>query len=187
MNDLKNKILDLRSFVDLRNLDLSTLGLITTNKNLIYDIHQPAGVEHYRLLCLLSTWFNHITIFEIGTWLGAGALCLAYNKSNNVVTYDINNNVDIQIPANVKTCIGDYKRDAELLKSPFIFVDLDHTGKNEKEIYQYLIANKYIGFTVWNAISLNNEMRNFWQDVKFFKYDITRYGHYSGTGIIFFE
>jgi hypothetical protein len=83
--------------------------------------------------------------------------------------------------------IGDYKTDPELLKSPFIFIDVSHDGKLEREIYQYLCDNNYKGFTVWDDINLNPEMRSFWADVKHEKRDITRYGHYSGTGIIFFE
>lgn len=187
IQQLKNKVDDINSFIELNKLNLQNLNLKTKNGNMIFDINQPPGAEHYRLLCVLSTWFNNTTIYEIGTWIGAGTICLAYNKSNKVISYDIEYNVDLVRLPNMEFRVGDYKNDKELLNSPFIFIDVSHDGKLEKEIYDYLCDNKYKGFTVWDDINLNPEMRNFWNSVTKDKRDITRYGHYSGTGIIFFE
>lgn len=184
---LKQKLGDINSFVPLSSIEYSKLCLRTSNKNLMHDVYQPAGVEHYRLLCLLSQWFANSVIYEIGTWLGAGTICLAYNKNNRVVSYDIEYNVDVKRLDNMEFRIGDYKNDKELLNSPFIFVDVNHEGTIEREIYEYLISNKYKGFTLWNSINLNLAMRNFWTTVAMEKYDLTRYGHYSGTGVVFFE
>jgi hypothetical protein len=187
MQDLKKKIDDITSYIELNRLDLSKLNLMTNNGNMVYDIHQPPGVEHYRLLCQLSMWFNNTTIYELGTWIGAGTICMAYNKTNRVVSYDIDYRVDLMRLPNMEFRLGDYKKDPELLKSPFIFVDVSHDGTLEREIYKYLCDNNYKGLTVWDDINLNPEMRSFWADVKHDKRDISRYGHYSGTGVIFFE
>ena len=175
------------SYIDLPKLDLAKLNLRTNNQNMVHDIYQQAGTEHYRLLCLMSTWFNNTTIYELGTWIGAGTICMAYNKTNRVVSYDIDYRVDLMRLPNMEFRLGDYKKDPELLKSPFIFVDVSHDGTLEREIYKYLCDNNYKGLTVWDDINLNPEMRSFWADVKHDKRDISRYGHYSGTGVIFFE
>lgn len=187
MNELKQKIDDIRSFILLPKLDLSNLNLRTNNPNIIHDVHQQAGAEHYRLLCLFSTWFNDTTIYEIGTWLGAGTICLAYNKNNKVISYDTTNNINVIENPNMKFVVGDYKNDKELLNSPFIFVDVATNGVVEQEIYEYLKSNNYKGFTVWGGINLSEEMKSFWKSVTHDKRDLTRYGHYTGTGIIFFE
>lgn len=188
MNEnLKQKIDSITSYVDLPNIDYTRLNLTTNNGNIIHDVHQQAGTEHYRLLCLLSTWFNYTTIYEIGTWLGAGTVCMAYNKTNKVISYDIEYNVGVKRLDNMEFRLGDYKNDEKLLSSPFIFVDVDHNGPLEFEIYKYLSDNNYKGLTMWDDIHLNDEMRKFWNSVDREKRDITRYGHYSGTGLIFFE
>ena len=187
IEDIKKKADSIMSYVDLNKIDFDQLNLKTKNGNMVFDIHQPPGAEHYRLLCVLSTWFNNTTIYELGTWIGAGTICLAYNKTNKVVSYDIEYRVDLERQPNMEFRIGDYKSDPELLKSPFIFIDVSHDGKLEREIYKYLCDNNYKGLTVWDDIHLNPEMRSFWNDVTHEKRDITRYGHYSGTGIIFFE
>lgn len=187
VDEMKKKVDSIYSYLDLNRINFNQLNLKTNNGNMIFDIHQPPGAEHYRLLCVMSTWFNDTTIYELGTWIGAGTICLAYNKSNKVISCDIESRVDLEPQPNMEFRIGDYKKDPDLLKSPFIFVDVSHDGQLEREIYQFLIDNNYKGMTVWDDIHLNPEMQSFWDDVKLDKRDISRYGHYSGTGIIFFE
>jgi hypothetical protein len=186
MEDILNK-LDTLSLRELANIDLSKLNLKTNNQNMMYDINQPAGVEHYRLMCLMSTWFDNTTLYELGTWIGAGTICMAYNKTNKVVSYDINYIVDLERQPNMEFRVGDFSTDKELLKSPFLFIDVTHDGLLENKIYQYLIDNDYKGLTVWDDIDLNPEMREFWKNVRHDKRDITKYGHYSGTGAIIFK
>jgi hypothetical protein len=36
-------------------------------------------------------------------------------------------------------------------------------------------------------IHLSDEMERFWREIKHEKYDITQYGHHSGTGIVLFS
>lgn len=171
---------------DFVNIDLNKINFVSNNNNLRHDINGMPGKEHYRLLCLLSTWFNNTYIYELGTWTGGSALCLAYNKTNYVISYDIKHLVEVERQPNVEYRQGDFIHDKQLLSSPLIFIDVTHDGQLERKIYNYLIENNYKGLTVWDDINLNNEMRNFWNDVKHEKHELTQFGHYSGTGVILF-
>jgi len=186
MEDILNK-LDNLSLKELASLDLGKLNLRTNNQNMIHDIGQPAGVEHYRLMCLMSTWFNNTTLYELGTWIGAGSICLAYNKTNKIISYDINYIVDLERQPNMEFRVGDLFTDKDMLKSPFLFIDVSHDGILEKKIYQHLLDNNYKGLTVWDDIHLNPQMKDFWSSVTTEKRDISKYGHYSGTGAIIFK
>ena len=174
-------------YQELKNLNLNKLFLRTQNTNMVHDIYQQPGMEHYRLLCYLSTLFENQTLYEIGTWIGAGTTCLAYNRDNHVISYDIVYNVDCVQADNIEYRIGDFRKDKNLLSSPFIFIDVEHNGTLEREIYKYLIVNNYKGITLWDDINLNPQMKGFWRDITHEKLDITKFGHYSGTGIVFFE
>jgi hypothetical protein len=187
MIDKFKNLFDFDLYQELKNLNLNKLGLKTQNTNMIHDIYQQPGSEHYRLLCYISTVFDNQTLYEIGTWIGAGTTCLAYNRNNQVISYDICYNVDCEQVENIEYRIGDYKKDKNLLLSPFIFIDVDHNGTTEREIYKYLSENNYKGITMWDDINLNLQMKSFWKDVQLEKLDITKFGHYSGTGLIFFE
>lgn len=171
---------------DIAQIDLTKINFVSNNKNLRHDIDQMPGVEHYRLLCYLSTLVNNTYIYELGTWTGGSALCLAYNKSNYVISYDIKHLVEVERQNNIEFRQGDYKHDKQLLKSPLIFIDVTHDGYLEKEIYDYLTNNNYKGITIWDDIKLNEPMKDFWSLVKHEKRDLTKWGHYFGTGVIIF-
>lgn len=179
----KIKNLELNDFVD---IDLNKINFVSTNNNLRSDINRMPGEEHYRLLCLFSTWFHDTHIYELGTYRGGSALCLAYNKSNYIISYDIENLVEVERQPNIEFRQGDYKHDKQLLLSPLIFIDTVHDGEHEKEIYEYLSVNNYKGITIWDDIKLNEDMIKFWNNVSREKYDISNFGHWSGTGVIIF-
>jgi len=185
MIDIKQKIINM-SINDFIDIDLNKINFISKNNNLRYDINCMPGQEHYRLLCLLSTWVNNTYIYELGSWTGGSALCLAYNKSNYVISYDIKHLVEVERQPNVEFRQGDFTHDKQLLSSPLIFIDVTHDGFLEKTIYEYLIKNNYKGLTIWDDINLNQPMKDFWQSVTHEKYDLTKFGHYTGTGAILF-
>jgi len=56
-------------------------------------------------------------------------------------------------------------------------------------IYDYLKKNNYIGILILDDIYLNEPMRYFWNEVckNEDKMDISHLGHWSGTGIIYFN
>jgi hypothetical protein len=185
MNQLVKKLDDI-TIEDIANIDLNKINFISSNNNLRHDIDQMPGVEHYRLLCYLSTLVNNTYIYELGTWTGGSALCLAYNKSNYVISYDIKYLVEVERQPNVEYRQGDFTHDKQLLQSPLIFIDVTHDGDLERQIYNYLIDNNYKGVTIWDDINLNSEMKKFWMSVTHEKRDLTKWGHYSGTGVIIF-
>ena len=186
MNDIINK-LDNLTIDDIAQVDLNKINFVSNNTNLRHDIDGMPGAAHYRLLCLLSTWFNNTYIYELGSWSGGSALCLAYNKSNYVISYDVVHLVEVKQQPNMEFRQGDFEHDKQLLQSPFIFIDVSHDGRLEKRIYDYLVKNNYKGLTVWDDINLNPEMREFWASVTHEKRDLTKFGHYSGTGVIIFK
>lgn len=162
-----------------------------------HELFEKVGKEHYELLIYLSTLFNNSNIIDIGTHRGFSALCLSYNDSNVVHSFDILNKIQIASiykKKNIKYYINDLWKDKTyhdlVLNAPLIFLDVDpHNGEMEFEFYNFLVKNNYRGILVCDDIHYFKPMKIlFWDkipDEK--KYDITKYGHWSGTGIIFFN
>ena len=77
-----------------------------------------------------------------------------------------------------------------LLRSPLIMLDIDpHEGKREYDFYLWLRDNNYQGIVVCDDIRHFPDMRTyFWDKVApEHKLDITDFGHWSGTGLMFFN
>lgn len=145
------------------------------------------GKEHYKLLAYFSTTFNKQILFDIGTYKGCSALALAYNNSNQVKSFDIVNVNKIKNkPENIEWYFDNFLtyNINEILTSPFIMLDIDHTGKTEKIILDFLIDNKWHGLLLLDDIYLNSEMQQFWSDITLPKYDLSHMGHFSGTGLV---
>ena len=90
---------------------------------------------------------------------------------------------------NIRFVQGDCKKYIEdLVNCEVIFLDTDpHLGNDEREIVDQLSKKSYRGILICDDIYLNGSMKAFWQDVTLKKYDVTSYGHWSGTGIIVFD
>lgn len=157
------------------------------------------GVEHYRLLALLSSRLENATIIDIGTHMGFSAQALTHGKTNTIHTFDVNKQFDDQLLSN-KNVIYHQKNlwspdvRAEyrslLLSSKLIFLDVDpHNGTMEYDFYCFLRDNNYQGMLVCNGIWYFKPMRdNFWFKVpQKYKQDLTKWGHFSGTGLIEFK
>lgn len=171
-----------------QEVNLTEFPKFTKNNNMLHDLNCRPGIEHYKLLCYISKLYNNEILIELGSWIGAGALSLSYNPNNYVITYDVVEYLELlMLPKNLERRLGDYKKSSDILKSPFIFVDLLHDGSLEMEVYNYLTVNKFKGITMWDDIYLNNDMDMFWSSVRHKKYDISYLGHSTGTGIIVFE
>ena len=164
------------------------------------EFFNVAGKEHYRLLSYLSTLYNNSIILDITTNFGNSALALSYNKSNTIYTFDIidkvtnmkikkRDNIIFSID-NIFTEEGKKKWESIILKSTFIFLDADpHNGNMEINFYNYLKDINYQGFVICDDIWYFKEMRdNFWYVIPDkFRYDLTAFGHWSGTGIFSFN
>jgi len=172
---------------------------IINNDHVQKEFFGKSGTEHYRLLSYISTLFNGINIIDIGTHLGSSALALSYNSSNVVHSFDIVNKVTNEHIKNKNNIIFHYDNlfienvsidlqiENLILNSPLIFLDVDpHNGHMETYFYNYLMEKDYKGLIICDDIWYFKEMRdNFWYKIPpNNKYDVTEYGHWSGTGLI---
>ncbi|MBI2566478.1 MAG: hypothetical protein HYV63_05545 [Candidatus Schekmanbacteria bacterium] len=155
----------------------------------------PAGREHYKLLSFLTAQLpNGSKVADLGTLYGSSALALATNLGCRVVTYDIEDHVKCLVPSvryfsnvelRVRDCVSSLD---EYLDSLLILLDIDpHDGVQERIIVDKMIEKRYRGIVVCDDINLNAGMREFWHRVALEKHDVTRFGHWSGTGIIVFD
>jgi hypothetical protein len=187
--------------------DIASLSFDDKFKNFLYigETHanfffDKPGVEHYRLLSYLSSKFNNIKIFDVGTFLGYSALALSYNENNTVYTFDICNfvtNENIKNRLNIKFLYENLFDESvqpkwvdTIKECPFIFLDVNpHNGLMEMQFINFLRKINYDGIILCDDIHLNPEMRDiFWECIpKDYKYDITKLGHWSGTGAITFN
>jgi hypothetical protein len=163
------------------------------------EFYGKQGEQHYRLLSYLSTQYNDCNILDIGSDSGRSALALSYNESNKVYSFDTAEQYHspLRLKQNVTFSRDDLfdvkgreKWKDIIMSCPFIFMDVvPHTGLMEYSFYQYLKEIGYQGFVVFDDIWFFKEMRNnFWYKVvDSEKYDVTEFGHWSGTGIITFN
>jgi hypothetical protein len=191
-------MLNLQSCVEkAKNMDIDILKK-WINSDEFFD---KTGREHYRLLASLSTLYNNSTIIDIGTHNSQNALALSFNDKNIVHTFDtiikIEPNNKTRIKENIKYHLEDmFDKDVRdkyedlLLNSSIIFIDTHpHQGLNEYDMYFYLKDKGYKGIIIFDDIWYFKEMRNnLWYKIKHeHKYDLTEYGHWSGTGLVSFH
>lgn len=146
------------------------------------DFHNWAGYEHYRLL-------NHICkdkslVFDIGTYRGSSAI--AMSSAKKVISYDVENLRTCKKPKNVTFKIGNALEDKRLLNADVILLDTYHDGDFEEQLYQF-IRKDFKGLLVVDDIRVNHPMRLFWSRIIEPKEDLTDIGHYSGTGLVYFQ
>lgn len=166
------------------------------NKDLIYSyIFSPAGVDHYRLLRKISQSFKGITISDVGTNRGLSALSLS-GVGNTVKSFDVIDLVDPRLKGIsdqigcefvLRNLLEDETLKNYVINSDFIFLDTDHDGIFENQFYTFLVDGGFSGTLLLDDIYLNEPMRDFWSSITQDKKDITRFGHFSGTGIVNFK
>lgn len=149
-----------------------------------------AGREHYKLLAWFGHQYEGIQITEIGTLWGGSAMALAHNTKNKVLTYDIIEGFGIaRLPFNVEARIITHETTPyhAIMDSSLIFYDASHNGKEEQEFLDELIKRNWKGIIIFDDIHFNPEMEAFWTNIVHRKEDWTDIGHFSGTGIVFFD
>jgi len=166
------------------------------------EFYGEPGKQHYKLLSYLSTLYKNSNIIDIGTHKGSSALALSFEKSNTVHTYDIINKIQgIEFQRKLFSEKDNIVRHYEnlwdnlnnhrkfLLSCPLIFVDIDpHEGKDELIFYYYMMSINYPGILIFDDVHYFEGMRKFWSQVdNKHKYDLTKYGHFSGTGVVIFN
>ena len=176
---------------NLYNNFLDSIDLTKFEADLVPFVKQyfylNSGVEHYRLLAHISSYYDNEILLDIGTFKGGSALALSFNNNNTVISIDIENHLELSINrANIEFKILNILNNPNLLhKSKLIMLDTAHDGLFERELYTYLIESNWNGIIIADDIHLNKPMRKWWKSIENkYKYDITKFGHHSGTGLI---
>ena len=178
-------------YEDINSIDLTQLSnLIKNNEHRGYFL-EKAGIEHYKLIAYISTMFDNSNLIDVGTYKGNSALAMSYNSSNKVHSFDLKDFIDLHgLPVNlthyIDNVLNENYKDL-ILTSPFILLDTFHDGTFEKQFHSYLKENNYIGYLLLDDIKLNNEMKEYWNWIEEEKYDVSDFGHWSGTGLVIFK
>lgn len=179
----------------LNGIDLSDFNQYQHNSR--KHLHDGAGKEPYKLYAFLSLQFDGIEIVDIGSRLGNSALALSYNDKNHVFSYDINHAYYRQcndvikrenITFDTKNMLdGEVTR--ELIRYPLIHIDVDpHCGGKERHLLSVLENQYYQGIVLMDDIGNGwDGMIKLWNEIDLPKYDLTKYGHASGTGLVDFS
>lgn len=198
------------------NKNLSNFKSYFSNSGL-KDLNKPPGVEHYQLFIALSEQLKYGKILEIGTHQGNASVALSYGKtignSINIYTYDIKNLLDKNpkqyfekygIIYKLENLFDPSIRESNkefILSMDIILIDIDpHEGILEKNMLDWLKENDYkgiilfddihlgLGHTANNYRSTENKMSDFWKNIDDkIKIDLTKVGHWSGTGLVSFN
>ena len=173
----------------IKALDISHLAEQSLNKN----DWLTAGQSEYRLYAWLSTQFNNTTILDVGTRTGGSALALSYNETNNVMSYDLQeqgassgiNKDNIQF--NIKDFRDDETLDFDNIS--IIMLDVDpHDGVQEEEMFEWLEEKGWKGLVLLDDIGPQwPEIEDFWNRITYPKLNVTEVGHMSGTGLVNFD
>lgn len=177
--------------------ELSKIDLRALSENIIEDEFKSyfldeCGKEHYKLLAYFSTKFENSLLLDVGTYKGCSSLALAYNSSNEVVSFDIVHGLKSlhDNPRNVSYIVDNILNEQYswmIKKSPFIMLDTFHNGDFEMEFYNKIKKIGFSGLLMIDDIYLNTEMKNFWNQIELEKLDLSEFGHHSGTGLVKFK
>lgn len=182
--------------LDMEKIDLSPFyRYIEWNHDQLKFFSMSPGENHCKLLAYLSSQLSsNSKVADLGTYCGGSAIALAFNPNVQVLTYDI----DDYLPDDKITCknltnirfIRDncIRRISDYLDASIVFLDTaPHDGQQESEILGKLMCSRFRGLLICDDIFYSDSMKSWWNSVQLKKYDVTRYGHYSGTGIIVFD
>lgn len=152
----------------------------------------PSGIEHYRLLRWFAEQMGDGEISELGTYQGLSAASFAMNPVVSIVCYDVNfAPLRLkEIPRNVTLLqvLDSEGFPPPIRHSDIVFVDTNHFGRMEYNVYEYLKTAAWKGLLIYDDILLNDAMKEFWNKVDHpGKLDVTHLGHATGTGLILFE
>ena len=166
---------------ELNKIDLSEF------KGVQHWFNLEAGQEHYRLLAYISTLCIETTLLDIGSFKGDSARALSYNKSNIVLSYDLEPQPEIKkinLPNVLFKVENVLCKTTLIFSAPFILLDTFHNGDFEQEFMDKLIEIDYHGLVMFDDIHLNRQMQTFWDGIDHVKWDLTHIGHHTGTGIV---
>lgn len=187
LNTILEKILNVTN----NELDLFDMEEDKVKYNLTEHWYlQKSGNEHYRLLKYISGLFENVNLIDVGTFRGHSSVALSFNNSNTVYSFDTQEYPEIKyinkhnIIFKVENIVETKQNYDLLMSSPFIMLDTWHDGSFENQFYSYLKEIQWKGLFFLDDIYLNQEMKNFWDNIKESKFDLTKKAHFSGTGIV---
>ena len=179
----------------INSIDLSSYNQYVSWHHLNAWFPGEVGENHHKLLAYLSSQLpDNSFVVDLGTQFGASALSLSYNKNVKVQTYDIGDYIpqgkksyrDVPNITSIQGSCFNYVKN--FAGASIILLDISpHDGADERKMIGMLLENDYKGLLICDDINLSEAMKNFWNDVPLKKHDVTRYGHWSGTGIIVFD
>ena len=160
--------------------------------------------EHYRLLAALAATIRPAVAIEIGTYNGESALALSHGAPDaRVITYDVvpwPDFPDVNLRAEdfvdqggpLEQRIGDLADPAyfasqldTLRSADLIFFDGPKDGEWESrvipELFSALSDRRRV--VVFDDIRFV-EMVEFWRSLPYAKVDLSGFGHWSGTGVL---
>lgn len=146
------------------------------------------GHEHYRLLCYLSTLYNDALFVDIGTSEGDSALALGYNTANRVISFDIEWRIFNPIPNCLYLLEDFHDHLPAILNSEIILYDIPHEKERFVPWCEMLKKSGWDGFLILDDFTFDPIKNAEWNRLTdFVKLDVTKYGHFSGTGIVNFS
>ena len=161
-----------------------------------YDL--ASGKQEYRLYSYLTTFFDNCTILDIGTFDGRSAVALSHNETNNVISYDIEDKINSpghriysksNIVFKIKNVLDDLTEEL-VSQCKIVLIDIDHYETIESQIIARLKELNFSGIILLDDTTNHPEphinicMNRLWNSIKETKYDFTKYGHFSGTGLV---
>lgn len=174
--------------LEIENLDLVSKYPEIKDSSLISGF--GSNREHYKLLYILSSYFNNTVIFDIGTYHGHSAL--AMSKSNNkIISYDVvdvkEKNIDFKNYSNVEFKIENgLETVVDKINASIIVLDIDPKSIYEMDFINKLYLNDYKGILIMDDI-YDEKLKNVWNNIPYPKFDISIYGHFFGTGLVLFN
>lgn len=186
------------NFDAINGLDLSHLAhFMSWNPTYQAFFSEQAGKEPYKLLAYLAKEIQG-EICDLGTLFGSSALALSYNESNTVLTLDtckripeMQGNITVLNRPNIKFLVASAQAILpHIAKSNLVYMDFD--SQNIEELQKVVSELEYYnckGLLLINDIHLNDQMKGFWENIPkhLKKVDVTRLGHFTGTGIVVFD
>lgn len=179
---------------DIKKEDLSYIEEFYPQQYGWYNINSENGTEHYKLLSYISGLFENQLILDLGTKLGLSAFVLAKNNKNKVITYDISGRPSEMdafqhlVPNLEFRMMNVLDEDPNVFKeAKLMFLDIDpHDGNQEAKFISLLESINWTGVLLVDDIEWFEGMKRWFDGIKQTKYNITKWGHVSGTGLIDF-
>jgi predicted O-methyltransferase YrrM len=186
---------------EIKNTDLSYVETFFPKKFKEHQINIQSDLntgnekgEHYKLLSYISSLISNETILDLGTRDGLSALVLAKNGQNKIISYDLENKPEEMITFEHLVPNLEFKQmnvfheDLNVFRnSKVIFMDLDpHDGYQEKRMVELLDSIEWKGILIADDIEWFPGMKDWYDNLNKTKYNVTKWGHGSGTGIIDF-